>query len=262
MTRAMRRPIATLTLLLVSACSLGDHFSPRVWGDAVMTQIERPSQLALEGGLLAATAVAAVGDHRWQAESFEDQSITQGDTKQGDATATGLAALALGLGIGEWIDGDDGHSTAVLFESFLLTEGATELLKHTVRRQRPGKSSKSSFPSGHTSFAFAMAAFLQRRIGDLADGWVGDLGYLAYLPAAYVGIDRSEANRHWPSDIAFGAFLGVLLTNVVYDAHHGTPDRHGLFGMRGLTLEPSVAAFDDDGEPSDFGVGLSLVWRH
>jgi len=127
----------------------------------------------------------------------------------------------------------------VLGESVLLTEGFTELLKHTVNRERPAHDSHSSFPSGHTSFAFSTATFLQRRIADLDDGLGGDLSYLLYLPATYVGINRVEANRHWPSDVAFGAFLGVFLTNVVYDAHYGGAGNKGLFGVRGLGLETS-----------------------
>lgn len=246
-----------------ASCSLGEHLSPRPWSQALHAQIERPAQASLELGLLGATAATAVFDHRWQQESNEDQTITQGDTAKGDAVGLGLGVLATGVAVGEWIDGDHGHGTEVLFESFLATEGVTEVLKYTVRRQRPGKQSADSFPSGHTSFAFAMATFVQRRIADLDDGWVGDLGYLAYLPAAYVGIDRSEANRHWPSDVAFGAFVGVLLTNLVYDAHYGGPGQPGLFGVRGLTVEPSVGSLGGEaGDGLELGAGLLVVWRH
>ena len=150
--------------------------------------------------------------------------------------------LAVGSSAAKWIGGDQGRDAEVLLESFVLTDGVTEILKHTVRRQRPGTQAHDSFPSGHTSFAFSMATFLQRTWTDDHSGWVGGMGYLAYAPALYVGIDRSEANKHWPTDVAFGAFLCVLLTNVVYDAHYGEPGRPGLFGVRGLALEPSVGA--------------------
>jgi membrane-associated phospholipid phosphatase len=254
-----RSSVSGLLLLATAACSttdpaspIGGHFDPRVWGAAVRTQFERPDQLALEVSLLAITAGLAPFDHRLQQESNEDQTFTRGGTASGDGVAVGLGALAVGVGAGEWIGGDGGHSAEVLFESFVLTDGLTEVLKHTVRRRRPGDSSADSFPSGHTSFAFSMATFLQRRIADSFDGWVGDLGYLMYLPAAYVGIDRSEANRHWPTDVAFGAFLGVLCTNVVYDAHYGSAGQPGLFGVQGLRLEPEY-----DGEETK----VSLVWR-
>src|SRR6185503_7530440 len=47
--------------------------------------------------------------------------------------------------------------------------------------------SKSSFPSGHTNFAFVAATHLARSIADSTDEWYGNLGYLFWLPAAYVG---------------------------------------------------------------------------
>jgi hypothetical protein len=218
------------------------HFDPAVWGNAFATQLARPDQLAIEATLLVATAGLAVKDHRLQQESSEDAPITEGSTKNGDGVAVGLGVLAAGSSAAKWIGGDHGRDAEVLFESFVLTDGVTEILKHTVRRQRPGSDNRDSFPSGHTSFAFSMATFLQRTWTDDHPDWGGGLGYLAYAPALYVGIDRSEANKHWPTDVAFGAFLGVLLTNVVYDAHYGDAQRPGLFGVRGLALEPSLNA--------------------
>jgi membrane-associated phospholipid phosphatase len=244
-------------LVLLAACSSTDgergHFDAATWGDALMAQTRKPDQLLLELGLLEATAGLAPFDHQLQEEATENATITEGSTANGDGVAVGLTALALGQGIADAAGGDDAHSLEVLGESFLLTEGVVELLKHTVNRERPSKDSKQSFPSGHTSYAFNMATFLQRRMADSCDGWAGDLGYLAYVPAAYVGIDRIEANRHWPSDVAFGAFLGVLLTNVVYDAHYGTAQQAGIFGVRGLSLEPAVMP--------DGGGGLSVALR-
>ena len=213
------------------------HFDASVWGNAFATQVERPDQLVIEATLLATTIALAHEDNRLQEESTEKQPITEGSTTNGDAVAVGLGVLAAGSGAAKWIGGDQGRDAEVLLESFILTDGITEILKHTVRRPRPANESSDSFPSGHTSFAFSMATFLQRSWTDDHGGWGG---YLAYAPALYVGIDRIEANKHWPTDVAFGAFLGVLLTNVVYDAHYGEAGRPGLFGVRGLGLEPAV----------------------
>jgi len=185
-----------------------------------------------------------------QHSATEDKPITEGSTANGDGTAVGLGVLARGVGIRDWIGGDEARSLEVLGESLAVTEGLTELLKHTVGRERPSGNSNTSFPSGHTSFAFSMATFVQRRVKDLGTGWSGDLGYLAYLPAAYVGIDRVEANRHWPSDVAFGAFPGILLTNVVYDAHYGSAEYTGILGVKGLGIEA---------DPLPDGVGINLV---
>ncbi|MFO1077662.1 MAG: phosphatase PAP2 family protein [Planctomycetota bacterium] len=248
---AVPRRAALPLALLLPAGGCVSHWSGAAWGDGFTAQLAAEDQLALESGLFAATVGFAFVDHRWQRESNEHQPITGGVTSRGDGTDAALAVGAVGLGLGEWIAGDEGHAGEVLLEGFLATEGATELLKHTIDRRRPGNGTgKDSFPSGHTSFAFCMATFLQRRIADLAPDYA-PYSYLLYLPAAYVGINRSEANRHWPTDVAFGAFLGVFLTNVVYDAHYGTPGHPGLFGVRGLTVEPEPEA----------DLGIDLVFR-
>lgn len=214
-------------------------------------QLDRPDQLAIAATTLAATAVLPEYDRRINRDSAEDQTFTEGSTANGDAVAVALGVAATGLGAAHWIEGDGGRDAEVLLQSFVLVDGVTEALKHTVRRRRPADDGRDSFPSGHTSFAFTMATFLQRSIAADNDGLVDALSYLCYAPALYVGIDRSEANRHWPTDIAFGAFLGVFLTNVVWDAHYGEPDRPGLFGVRGLRLEPEL-------QPD--GAGIALAW--
>lgn len=250
--RPIRRAmLACLLLGAASACSAGPedshlrrHFDSALWSRAAAEQIDNPAKLVPSLVLLGTTVVAIEQDRQLQNESIE-APVTGGSTKKGDNVAVGLGALGTGYALGQLIGGDRGHSLEVLFESFVLVDGVTELLKHTVRRDRPGDGSPDSFPSGHTSFAFTMATFLGRSIDDLGDAWYTKLGYLAYIPAAYVGIDRSEANRHYPSDVAFGAFLGFVITNIVYDAHYGTPDHAGLFGgnsVRGWSLEPTLDA--------------------
>ena len=60
---------------------------------------------------------------------------------------------------------------------------------------------KGSFPSGHTSAAFATATVLQRK-------WGWKAGMPAYVVATYVGVTRLQ-NAHYLSDVTFGAALGV-----------------------------------------------------
>ena len=228
------------------------HFDPGSWGHAFAVQLQRPDQLAIETTLLATTIGLTHRDHTIQQELNEDRIITEGSTKNGDGVAVGLGVLAGISSAAKWIGGDRGRDAEVLLESFVLTDGVTEILKHTARRQRPGSDNKDSFPSGHTSFAFAMATYLQRSWTADHEGFTGALGYLAYAPALYVGIDRIEADKHWPTDVAFGAFLGVLLTNVVFDVHYGDAKRPGLFGVRGLALEPHAR---------EDGAELALVLR-
>lgn len=80
----------------------------------------------------------------------------------------------------------------------VLTQG----LKISVGRRRPD-GSRFSFPSGHASATFATAAVLERRFG-----W--RVGAPAYALGAYVGASRLQENRHYLSDVLFGAAIGIV----------------------------------------------------
>lgn len=67
-----------------------------------------------------------------------------------------------------------------------------------------------SFPSGHASRAFAVAAFVGIRFR-----W--RLGGAAIVFATFVGISRIYLGVHWPSDVLAGALLGIGLT-LAYEA--------------------------------------------
>jgi membrane-associated phospholipid phosphatase len=87
-------------------------------------------------------------------------------------------------------------------------------LKLAVGRARPGSAPgdpddfrpfgrlDASFPSGHTTFAFAVASALH---AEAPARWVP---WVAYPAAAAVGWSRVRDDRHWLSDVAAGAALG------------------------------------------------------
>jgi membrane-associated phospholipid phosphatase len=94
-------------------------------------------------------------------------------------------------------------------EATLLSEAFSEGIKVAVRRQRPvqvdGNQSRTySFPSGHATLTFAAATVLQQH-----------LGYKAAIPtyavASYVAMSRLHDNRHFASDVIFGASLGIVV---------------------------------------------------
>ena len=91
-----------------------------------------------------------------------------------------------------------------LVRAQFLTAGVTRLLKHTVRRTRPDGvgSSRTSFPSGHTSGTFASATVLGRHYG-----W--KVGLPAFGLASYAAAARVAGNSHFLSDVVFGAVIGV-----------------------------------------------------
>jgi membrane-associated phospholipid phosphatase len=81
-------------------------------------------------------------------------------------------------------------------------------LKQASQRQRPDGSNNLSFPSGHTSNAFAWATVAAHYYGP-------KLAVPAYLFAGLVGVGRLEKNAHYLSDVFAGAALGVLVGRTV-----------------------------------------------
>jgi len=78
----------------------------------------------------------------------------------------------------------------------------TYAIKYAVDRTRPNGDPRS-FPSGHTSATFATAMVLQKHYG-----W--KLGVPMFAAATYTAAERVTNNKHWASDVAFGAVIGVL----------------------------------------------------
>lgn len=93
-----------------------------------------------------------------------------------------------------------------------ISFGTTELLKHTIDEGRPDQSDLHSFPSGHTSFAFASATILSREYGYISP-WITIAGYTT---ATGTGLLRIHHNKHWMNDLYMGAGIGVMSTNLAY----------------------------------------------
>jgi membrane-associated phospholipid phosphatase len=94
-------------------------------------------------------------------------------------------------------------------EASILSEGIVEGMKQIGRRDRPlkldgTKQSGFGFPSGHAATTFAAATVLQQHLGYKA-------GVPTYLIASYVAMSRLHDNRHFASDVAFGAATGIVV---------------------------------------------------
>jgi hypothetical protein len=99
-----------------------------------------------------------------------------------------------------------------LVQAQLISQLLTYGIKGTVQRSRP-EGGGFSFPSGHTTAAFASATVLQRHFG-----W--KVGLPAYGAATYVAASRVQGRRHYLSDVAFGAALGVVAGRTVSMGGH------------------------------------------
>jgi membrane-associated phospholipid phosphatase len=130
------------------------------------------------------------------------------------------------------------------FAQALAVSGAyTGILKYTVHRERPDGSDRLSFPSGHTSSAFSLAA-----VADHHYGW--KVGVPAYLLASGIGLSRVESNRHNLSDVLAGATIGLIAGRTVSRLDGERPTKR-----RFVSVGPAT---DLNGQ--GVGVGLSASW--
>lgn len=125
-------------------------------------------------------------------------------------------------------------------EAVLFAQGITFVLKGTVGRARPflsqgedpgdyhlGQGFRSgnwtSFPSGHTSTAFAAAAAVTNETTRWWPRSTWIVGPLMYGGATAVGLSRMYHSRHWGSDVALGAAIGTFSGRKIVQYAHGHP---------------------------------------
>lgn len=104
-----------------------------------------------------------------------------------------------------------------LAEGCLLNSLITTGLKHAISRQRPNGSDNYSFPSGHTSNAFTVAAILDEHYGH-------KIGLGSYAMASFIGWSRLQTGHHHLSDVVAGATLGTIVGRTVAGNHN--PRKH------------------------------------
>lgn len=106
------------------------------------------------------------------------------------------------------------NRTAIMIKGQILNLGTVYILKKAINETRPD-GTQYSFPSGHTANAFAGATLLAIEYGQ-NHKWVP---YAAYAVAGGVGVMRMVNNKHYISDVLFGAGLGILSIKTAYWTH-------------------------------------------
>ena len=105
--------------------------------------------------------------------------------------------------------------TTILLTAYLIMGSTVNVLKNTTHTMRPDGSSSNSFPSGHTATAFMGAEFLYQEYKDVSPLY----GIAGFAVAAGTGAFRMYNNRHWLTDVATGAGIGILSTKIAYWVH-------------------------------------------
>jgi len=144
------------------------------------------------------------------------------DATQGPSTLTttleggewyGQGLVQIPLSVAWWTIGHSMGSARAssvgrdLVRAQINTASWTYPLKVAVGRTRPNDGPRS-FPSGHASATFATAMVLQDHYG-----W--KVGVPVFAVAAYTAASRLTDNKHWASDVVFGAFLGIASARTV-----------------------------------------------
>jgi hypothetical protein len=137
-----------------------------------------------------------------------DEKVTIDDFAQYAPAAAVYALNAFG------VEGKNNlkDRSIILASSYLMMSVTVLALKDITKIERPDGSANNSFPSGHTATAFAGAEFLWQEYKDKSI-WYGISGYVV---AAGTGAFRIINNRHWFTDVAAGAGIGILSTKAAY----------------------------------------------
>lgn len=138
----------------------------------------------------------------------------------------------------------------MLIQSLVYSGTVTMALRYATGRHRPFSSSGNqyefswfnsagdtqSFPSGHTVVAFATSTILAEQI----DTWWARV--VLYSFAALTGYARLHYDKHWFSDVLFGAALGFGSSMFVLhrEREREKQSKHKLKKGGGFSFSPSI----------------------
>ena len=270
-----------LALILLLALSL----APRLAGAQADT-IGAPRalftyrDLVLAGGVAMVTIIARPFDDRMAAR-LQDSSTQANRKLQGTATFVRTVATPGSYYIGgtmylvgrlsknERLADVGWHGT----EALIVGELVAVVIKGTMGRQRPyveprnsnsyqlfrgfgGSDKFRSFPSGHSTSAFAAAAAVSSETSRFwpETRWI--IGPILYAGAALTGVSRMYNNRHWASDVLVGAGIGTFAGLKVVRYHHTHPGNR----LDKWMLAGSIAPADDGGHTLRLSIVPAPAW--
>ncbi len=242
-----------------SSVTLNKEYFKGYWTDfknIVTSPARWDSRDWITAALVAGASVALYNNdtkiQNWVLENKTATSARIGDnvTQLGSGYLT--VALVGGMYVyGEVADNGKAVETALLsVESFALTGVFVQVIKRTTGRHRPYtgdpyntwsgptmNSSYDSFPSGHSSSAFAVASVIATEY----DNYI--VPPIAYTVAAITGYNRMQHNAHWASDVFVGAAIGYFTGKAIVASHRKKDSR--------MSFTPLI----------DDGTGVVLTYR-
>jgi membrane-associated phospholipid phosphatase len=199
----------------------------------------RPNFLPLMIGAGASAAAHPADTHL--REYFDRPRLGRaGDVFGAKLGSGGVVAAAVGS---VWVASRIHHSDDFarfgddLTQASLLNGLLTFGLKQSINRNRPS-GGHYSFPSGHTSSAFAVASVVDHHYG-----WKASVA--AYTAATFIGASRIDSRKHYLSDVVAGATVGYIVGRTVTRSGSGSPAIH---------WSPIVSSSSET-------VGIALSWN-
>ncbi|HEY3054990.1 MAG TPA: phosphatase PAP2 family protein [Thermoanaerobaculia bacterium] len=217
--RSALLPIA----LLATSCATTTHYERLAVADlraVAAIPVQHWQQTAFAAGAVAATTLIdhEVRDAVARNHSHSLDEITRAIEPLGGGRSTAVILGFLGYGLVR----NDERAKATAFDSamssLIASRAITPAIKVITRRTRPN-SGHYSFPSNHTTEAFALASSIAMHYPAAR--------YVAYGLAGGVGFARIYHNAHWISDVAAGAIIGTAVGHTVFHTNV-VPMKHGV----------------------------------
>ena len=197
----MMRSKSILINMILSSILISQSNYKTYLGDGLTNLFSIPSNRTIIISGIIATGFASNYDRSIQSDVENNALMSKELAITGDYW--GLAGQFLLWGAFSFSDNKDEkfqYASAAFLGNGMITYG----IKYIVGRERPDRSNKRSFPSGHTSNSFLTASVAQEIYGS-------KVGIPAYLMATLSGLSRIQDNKHYLSDVIFGATLGIAV---------------------------------------------------
>jgi membrane-associated phospholipid phosphatase len=227
------RSLLLLIAVLLSSCATATRYERLAIADVravAKAPVQHWRQTAIAAGAVAATTLI---DHEARDVIARNHShaldeITRAIEPLGGGRSTAVILGFLAYGVVR----NDERAKATAFDSamssLIASRAITPALKAITRRTRPN-GGHYSFPSNHTTEAFALASSIAEHYPAAR--------YVAYGLAGGVGFARMYHNAHWISDVAAGAIIGTAVGRTVFHTNV-IPLKHGA----AITVSTSASA--------------------
>lgn len=223
--------------------------------------------LLISGIALGATGLISIFDDdialasrqpRFRGANLQDFSTNVSKVNETTLTAAGILTYGIGRLTRSRTTVDIGlHAT----EAVVLASVASQIIRSPLGRARPYEAGdtnqydfkfgagfrrgdagfrRRAFPSIHTSSSMAVATVLTMEIHRRRPAATPFVAPVLFAAGLLPGLARIQLNQHWGSDIAAGAFMGVLSGYKVVSYSHSHPNNRFDRALKNFSVVPSA----------------------